>query len=344
MTAQPARQRPSPAATKPLIVCLLGPTAAGKSDLALALCHAWNGEIISADSAQVYRGMDIGTAKPDAATRRRVPHHLIDIRDPSEPYSAARFAADAARLLGEISARGRLPIVVGGSMFYFWALLNGLPVAPAAPVATRRRWEGKTSAELHRMLAAQDALSAARIHPNNRQRLLRALEIHQLTRQAPSSLPRSPAPAAAYRPLSMAVTMPRREQLHRRIDERAAQQLRDGLVREVERLRARGDLDPELPALRSVCYRQVWECLDGHADRATMESRIVAANRQLARRQLTWLRRWPDLHWLQREGAPSAECASTATLLERASALLRAQFPCGMGPVAMPSAATAHGC
>ena len=308
---------------KPLAVVLLGPTAAGKSALALALCRAWDGEIVSADSVQVYRGLDIGADKPDAGARRRAPHHLIDILDPSETYSAARFAVDASALLDAISARGRLPIVVGGSMFYCWTLLNGLPEAPPARAATRRRLARASSAALHRKLARLDSRSAERIHPNNRQRLLRALEIVELSGRTPSSLPRATRPASGHRLLALALTMPRREQLHRRIGERVARQLSAGLIAEVARLRARGDLRAELPALRSVCYRQVWEHLNGRWGRAEVAARIAAANRQLARRQLVWLRRWPGLRWLQREGDPT-EPASTPALLESAASALRA--------------------
>ncbi len=309
----------------PLAVCLLGPTAAGKSELALAMCRAWNGELISVDSAQIYRGMDIGTAKPDSAARRAVPHHLIDVCDPAERYSAARFVADALALVNEINERGRLPVLAGGSMFYFRALLAGLPRLPAATALQRRAlsasWHGQPSAALHRALAARDSRAAARIHPNNRHRLLRALEIHQLTGQAPSLLRPSSSPGRR-RWLCLSLTMPKREQLHQRIAARAGQQLAQGLVAEVSRLRERGDLNAEMPALRSVCYRQVWEYLDGDCDSATMHQRILAANRQLARRQLTWLRHWPGLRWLQREGEDAPE-PTLPELLARGAALLR---------------------
>jgi tRNA dimethylallyltransferase len=282
-------------------VLLMGPTASGKSQLALALCQQLPCEIISVDSAQVYRGMDIGTAKPDAATRARVPHHLIDLCDPAEAYSAARFCADAARTAAQVRARGRVPLLVGGTMLYFRALQQGLSELPPADAALREtlsREAGRIGwPALHARLARHDPATAARLHPNDAQRIQRALEI----------LERSGRPASRHAPPSgggldgpvvkLALNPSERRVLHQRIAARFTQMMRDGFVDEVANLRARGDLSPELPSMRAVGYRQLWAHLDGAWDLPTAVERGIAATRRLAKRQLTWLRAEAGLTW-----------------------------------------------
>ncbi len=280
----------------------MGPTASGKSGLALALCEQLPCEIVSVDSAQVYRGMDIGTAKPDAPARARVPHHLIDLCDPAQAYSAARFCADAARLVPEIRARGRMPLLVGGSMLYFRALQQGLSELPPASAdfraalaqeAARVGWPA-----LHARLAQRDPVTAARLHPNDGQRIQRALEIVDRS-GTPVSGHAPPAGGGLDGPLvKLALNPPQRSLLHARIAERFRQMMRDGFLEEVARLRARGDLTPDLPSMRAVGYRQLWAHLDGAYDLATAEERGIAATRQFAKRQLTWLRAEPAPTWL----------------------------------------------
>jgi tRNA dimethylallyltransferase len=284
------------------VVLLMGPTASGKSQLALALAEQLGGEIVSVDSAQVYRGMDIGTAKPGAATRARVPHHLLDLCDPVEAYSAARFCADARRAIAEIRARGRLPLLAGGTMLYFRSLQQGLSDLPPADAAFRESLAREAARSgwpaLHARLARHDPATAARLHPNDGQRIQRALEI----------LERSGTPASGHAPPSgggldgpvvkLALNPPERGELHARIAERFRQMMRDGFLEEVARLRARGDLSAGLPSMRAVGYRQLWAHLDGAFDLATAVARGTAATRQLAKRQLTWLRAEPGLAWL----------------------------------------------
>jgi tRNA dimethylallyltransferase len=275
-------------------VCLLGPTASGKSALALPLAEALDAEIVSVDSAQIYRGMDIGTAKPSPAERSRVTHHLIDIREPTERYSAANFAADARRLAAEIRARGRSVLLVGGTMLYFKALREGLDGLPSADPALRREIAQAAAREgwpaLHARLAERDPASAARIAPNDAQRIQRALEVCALTGQAMSALlgRRSAEPFDA---LWIALVPENRTLLHARIAARFDAMLQAGLVDELRALRARGRLDPDLPAMRCVGYRQAWQHLDGTLDARGLREKGIAATRQLAKRQLTWLRR-----------------------------------------------------
>jgi len=268
------------AARRPRALAIMGPTACGKTALALALRELLPVDIISVDSAQVYRGMDIGTAKPDAETLARAPHRLIDIRDPAEAYSAAAFVADAHREMDAIRATGRIPLLVGGTMLYFQALTAGIAELPAADPAVR--------AEL-------DA-AAARLHPNHSQRIQRALEIYRTTGQRPSRLlPRRARPVAADYELEFVALIPGdRALLHHRIERRFAAMVEAGLVDEVRALRARGDLHPGLPALRAAGYRQVWAHLAGECDAQTMIAGACAATRQLAKRQLTWLRGWRE--------------------------------------------------
>ena len=282
--------------TAPRWIGLAGPTASGKSAVALALAERVPIEIISVDSALIYRGMDIGTAKPSATERATVPHHLIDILDPREAYSAAQFAADATRLVDEINGRGRLPLLVGGTMLYFKILSDGLDALPAADPAVRAKLEAQAFARgwpaLHAELARVDPASAARLPPTDAQRIGRALEVFRISGRTLSSFhtaPRAAKPAAliALEPLS-------RPWLHERIAARFDAMLAQGLLGEVRGLRARGDLHAGLPSMRCVGYRQAWtaldEGLDGDALHAAVRERGIAATRQLAKRQLTWLR------------------------------------------------------
>ncbi|MBU6189455.1 MAG: tRNA (adenosine(37)-N6)-dimethylallyltransferase MiaA [Betaproteobacteria bacterium] len=280
-------------------VMLLGPTASGKSAVAMALAERFPVEIVSVDSAQVYRLLDIGTAKPSRAERARVPHHLIDIIDPEDSYSAARFAADAHRLVTEISARGRLPLLVGGTMLYAKALCEGLHALP--PASAELRAELDREAEqigwpaLHTRLAGVDPATAARLAPGDSQRIQRALEVYLLTGQPLShwiAQQRSDA-APPLEALRIALEPSDRSVLHARIETRFRAMLAAGLIDEVKQLRERPTLHPELPALRSVGYRQVWAWLDQPGPMETLANAGIAATRQLAKRQLTWLRSDP---------------------------------------------------
>ncbi|MDZ7653023.1 MAG: tRNA (adenosine(37)-N6)-dimethylallyltransferase MiaA [Burkholderiaceae bacterium] len=274
-------------------VLLLGPTACGKSALAMQLAREIPLEIVSIDSAQVYRGMDIGTAKPSAAERAEVPHHLLDLREPSEPYSAAEFVRDAVRVIGEINARGRLPLVVGGTMLYAKALREGLSSLPSADAEVRARIEARAQERgwpaLHAALARLDPATAARLPPNDSQRIQRALEVIELT-----GVPLSQLQSAPQKPplqLATIALLPEdRAELHRRIEQRFDAMLAAGFLDEVRALMARGDLDPDLPALRSVGYRQAWRHILGETTFDEFRSLGIAATRQLAKRQITWLR------------------------------------------------------
>ncbi|WP_456282289.1 tRNA (adenosine(37)-N6)-dimethylallyltransferase MiaA [Cupriavidus sp. JZ107] len=292
------------AASPAPIVCLLGPTASGKTAAALALAARAPIEIISMDSALVYREMDIGTAKPSAAELAAVPHHLIDIIDPADSYSAAQFVADTNALVESIRARGREPLIVGGTMLYYKALTQGLNDLPQADPQVRaeldRLAEERGWPALHAMLAQVDPVTAARLAPNDSQRIQRALEIHRLTGQPMSALLARQADARTFdgqpgsRFRAIALEPSDRAVLHARIEARFDAMLGGGLLDEVERLRSRGDLHPGLPSIRCVGYRQVWEYLDGLCDFATMRERGIAATRQLCKRQLTWLRSTPE--------------------------------------------------
>ncbi len=296
----------SPERTPPCLA-IAGPTASGKTAAALAIAARWPVEIISVDSALVYRGMDIGTAKPSAAERAAVPHHLIDTVDPVDSYSAAQFETDAQILIADIRARGRTPLLVGGTMLYLKALMEGLDDMPPADAAVRQRLEAEAAATgwpaMHQRLHAADPLTAQRLAPNDAQRIQRALEVFELSGRPLSdwhAAPRGPHhnPIAAGALLSLEPSD--RAWLHQRIALRFDQMLAAGLVDEVRRLRARGDLHAELPSMRCVGYRQVWEALDAHGDTlhgqalAECRDRGVFATRQLAKRQLTWLRSMPQ--------------------------------------------------
>jgi len=297
----------------PPAIFLMGPTASGKTDLALELARALPCELISVDSALVYRGMDIGTAKPSAQILGAYPHRLVDILDPVQSYSAAEFSADALAAMAEISAAGRIPLLVGGTMLYFKALRDGLADMPAADIQVRAALEQEVASEglsaLHRQLAMIDPESAARIHPNDPQRLIRALEVYRvsgLTMSEHRARQRSQkagdgAPEAGVLPYTVAqltIAPAQRSLLHQRIEQRFAQMIEQGFVAEVEALRSRGDLHLGLPSMRAVGYRQVWEYLDGQLAKDEMIQRGVIATRQLAKRQFTWLRSWGHTHWL----------------------------------------------
>ncbi len=284
-----------PIDTRPLAIFLMGPTASGKTALACELSERFALDLVSVDSALVYRGMDIGTAKPDAATLARYPHALIDIRDPGQPYSAADFCADALPVMRQISARGRVPLLVGGTGLYFRALQQGLSDLPEADPAIRARLSAEAGQTgwpaMHARLAQRDPLAAARIGPNDAQRLQRALEVIELTGRPLSELQRGGAVTHfPWRVLKLALLPPDRRALHERIARRFDTMLAAGFLDEVHALRARGDLHAELPAIRAVGYRQAWEYLDGLTDAAEFRDRVIFASRQLAKRQITWLR------------------------------------------------------
>jgi tRNA dimethylallyltransferase len=285
---------------------LAGPTASGKTAAALAIAARRPVEIVSVDSALVYRGMDVGTAKPSAAERAAVPHHLIDILDPSEAYSAARFVADATRLVAEIRARGALPLLVGGTMLYFKALIDGLDAMPPADPAVRATLEAEAAARgwpaLHAELARHDPATAARLAPNDAQRIQRALEVWRLTGQPLASFHSGRNAAATPRHRLVSLEPLERGWLHARIAERFDAMLAGGLLDEVRALRARGDLHADLPSMRCVGYRQAWQALDTQAEPAAalppaalaaVREQGIAATRQLAKRQITWLRAMP---------------------------------------------------
>lgn len=278
-------------------VLLLGPTASGKSTLALALARLRPLEIISIDSAQVYRGLDIGSAKPSAVDRARVPHHLLDLRDPAQPYSAAEFLQDATAAIREVRRRGKLPLVVGGTMMYARALRQGLAQLPSADASIRARLEQEAARHgwpaLHARLQAIDPATAQRLAPADRQRIGRALEVFERSGRPLSELLREPTQGVG--PLRTVALMPGdRAELHRRIEQRFDAMLQQGLVAEVRGLRARGDLHAQLPALRSVGYRQAWEHLELGTTQEQFRSAAIAATRQLAKRQITWLRSMTD--------------------------------------------------
>ncbi|MFC3683351.1 tRNA (adenosine(37)-N6)-dimethylallyltransferase MiaA [Hydrogenophaga luteola] len=313
-------------------IALAGPTASGKSAAALAIAQRWPVEIISVDSALVYRGMDIGTAKPSREEQAQVPHHLIDITDPLRAYSAAEFVRDAQRLIEEIRSRGRTPLLVGGTMLYFKALMQGLDDMPRADADVRARIEAAAAAHgwpaMHTELAKVDPTTAARLAPNDAQRIQRALEVFEVSGRPISAFQtgdrrtaNNPVPEGAFLSLEPAD----RGWLHERIAQRFDAMLAAGFVDEVRRLRARGDLHPDLPSMRCVGYRQTWEALDAAGDaplnaaqRAELRDRGIFATRQLAKRQITWLRSMPQRRVVACD-APDALAqvmVAVATLLE----------------------------
>ena len=292
----------------PPAIFLMGPTASGKTDLALALARVLPCELISVDSALVYRGMDIGTAKPDRATLDAFPHHLVDIRDPAEAYSAADFRRDALAAMADITARGRIPLLVGGTMLYYKALLEGLADMPGADAEVRAELEARAEREglaaLHAELQLVDPQSAARIHPNDPQRLVRALEVYRVSGTTMTQLRMQQSEAASqdgglpYTVAQLAIAPAQRQILHERIAQRFDLMLEQGFVAEVERLHRRGDLHGEMPSIRAVGYRQVWDHLEGRLSAVQMRERGIIATRQLAKRQFTWLRSWQNVQWL----------------------------------------------
>ncbi|MBL6968744.1 MAG: tRNA (adenosine(37)-N6)-dimethylallyltransferase MiaA [Gammaproteobacteria bacterium] len=296
------------------LVFLTGPTAAGKTDLAVELVENYPFEIISVDSALVYRGMDIGTAKPGSETLRRAPHRLIDIVDPAEPYSAARFRDDALQEIEEIRANGNIPLLVGGTMLYFRALQFGLSVLPESDRSVRLEIEkdikDKGIERIYKQLSDIDTVAAARINRNDPQRIIRALEVYRIS-GVPMSELQQQKKREGLNPdalLMVAISPDDRSLLHKRIEQRLSIMMESGFIEEVERLKRRRDLSLDTPSMRSVGYRQVWEYLDGVMDREEMLYRAVVATRQLAKRQLTWLRNWPtDIKWMEPGGNGMAE-------------------------------------
>lgn len=294
--------------TRPWAIFLMGPTAAGKTDTAIALHEQLGHELISVDSAMVYRGMDIGSAKPSATELARAPHRLIDLRDPTEPYSAADFRQDALNEMRQISAAGKVPLLVGGTMLYYKHLVEGVANMPAADPVIRERLAAQRQAEgleaLHQTLMDVDPISAQRIHPNDPQRLMRALEVYYASGRPMSELWKEQQPETfPWRVLSIALSPSDRSVLHARIEKRFTAMLSEGLIDEVAALKKRDDLHIDLPAMKSVGYRQVWEYLDGEYDYAALKERGVIATRQLAKRQLTWLRSWSNLAWIDSQQA-----------------------------------------
>ncbi len=307
--------------SKPTAVFLMGPTASGKTALSVQLAEALDAEIISVDSALVYRGMDIGTAKPTPAERGGIPHHLIDILDPSESFSTGQFRARALELITDIDARGKLPLLTGGTMLYFNALNHGLAQLPPADETVRAELNkeldriGKDA--MHHQLAEIDPESAARIHPNDPQRVQRALEVHRLTGRTLTELfSEAEEQSIPFRVIKLIIAPQDRKILHQIIAERFHRMLEKGFIEEVEKLFRRGDLSEKMPSIRAVGYRQVWSYLQGEYDHATMTEKAIVATRQLAKRQFTWLRR---------ETAAQVLISGDPKVLDRALAFI-AQF------------------
>ncbi|MBA5683735.1 tRNA (adenosine(37)-N6)-dimethylallyltransferase MiaA [Photobacterium damselae subsp. damselae] len=286
----------------PQAIFLMGPTASGKTDLAIRLRQELPVELISVDSALIYKGMDIGTAKPDAHELALAPHRLIDIRDPAQSYSAADFRADALKEMADIVAAGRIPLLVGGTMLYYKALLEGLSPLPAADPEIRAGIEQEAKEKgwqaLHEELVRIDPVSGARIHPNDPQRLSRALEVFRISGKTLTELTKTQGDALPYKVHQFAIAPKDRTVLHQRIELRFEKMMAAGFEQEVKTLYERGDLHPDLPSIRCVGYRQMWDYLDGHCDQDEAVFRGICATRQLAKRQITWLRSWKDLTWL----------------------------------------------
>ncbi|WP_277850246.1 tRNA (adenosine(37)-N6)-dimethylallyltransferase MiaA [Moellerella wisconsensis] len=290
---------------KPNAIFLMGPTASGKTALAIELRQRLPVDIISVDSALIYRGMDIGTAKPSAEELRLAPHRLIDILDPSQPYSAADFRRDALAAMAVITAEGRIPLLVGGTMLYFKALLEGLSPLPSADAEVRAKIEEIAQNDgweaIHQRLKQVDPVAAARIHPNDPQRLSRALEVYLISGQSLTELTQTAGEELPYNVFQFAIAPQDRKILHSRIEKRFHQMLNSAFEDEVRSLYDRGDLHVDLPAIRCVGYRQMWSYLAGEIDYDEMVFRGVCATRQLAKRQITWLRSWENVHWLDSE-------------------------------------------
>ncbi|MCA7013581.1 tRNA (adenosine(37)-N6)-dimethylallyltransferase MiaA [Dickeya dadantii] len=299
-------------AQHPPAIFIMGPTASGKTALAMALRERLPVELISVDSALIYRGMDIGTAKPSQEELARAPHRLLDILDPAEAYSAADFRLDALQAMAEITAAGRIPLLVGGTMLYFKALLEGLSPLPSADAQVRQEIEERARIEgweaLHRQLSVIDPVSAARIHPNDPQRLSRALEVFFVSGNTLTELTKTSGEALPYRVHQFAIAPATRELLHERIALRFRQMLESGFETEARALFARPDLNPALPSIRCVGYRQMWSYLSGEIDYDEMVYRGICATRQLAKRQMTWLRGWEEVCWLDSDRPVEALC------------------------------------
>jgi tRNA dimethylallyltransferase len=295
---EPAQALPRTPVERPIAV-LTGPTGTGKTDLALALAREFPLEIVSVDSAQVYRGLDIGSAKPSAAIRATVPHHLVDLVDPTANYSAGQFVRDAARVIADIETRGRIPLLVGGTMLYLRALIDGIAPLPPRSAALRADLDAQAAQHgwpaMHARLVALDRAAAARIHPNDAQRIQRALEVHASTGRPISTL-QAHTTAPLRRAFSVVALIPGdRARLHAALEQRFSQMMAAGLLEEVRGLYARGDLTDAHPAIRAVGYRQLWAHLAGSYPLDMAVSRALAATRQLAKRQMTWLRSMPNI-------------------------------------------------
>lgn len=289
----------------PLALFLMGPTASGKTELAIRLRQKYPVEIISVDSALIYKGMDIGTAKPNTEELALAPHRLIDILDPSEAYSAADFRQDALREMQEIASEGKIPLLVGGTMLYYKALLEGLSPLPAANPVIRQQIESQAQeqgwAALHAQLQQIDPISAARIHPNDPQRLSRALEVYQISGKTLTELTQTKGESIPFRVKQFAIAPMDRAELHRRIELRFEMMVKSGFEEEVKALYDRNDLHADLPSIRCVGYRQMWDYFDENSTLDEAIYRGICATRQLAKRQLTWLRSWDELTWLDSE-------------------------------------------
>jgi len=284
----------------------MGPTASGKSKLALQLAQKINGEIISVDSAIIYRGMNIGTAKPSKTEREKIPHYLIDIRDPKETYSAADFCHDAHATIKKILAKNKIPILVGGTMLYFKTLQFGLDEMPSADKNIREKISREAQKlgwpAMHKKLQKIDPIAAKKIHTNDSQRIQRALEVYELTGQPISALQKLDVKVSPeFNFINVAIKPKSREELHQRIAKRFKKMLAAGLIEEVQKLFDRDDLSLDLPSMRAVGYRQVWQYLADDYDYKTMIEKAIIATRQLAKRQLTWLKSWPNLHWVDQD-------------------------------------------
>ncbi|EPF9309800.1 tRNA (adenosine(37)-N6)-dimethylallyltransferase MiaA [Vibrio vulnificus] len=308
----------------PLALFLMGPTASGKTELAIRLRQRYPVELISVDSALIYKGMDIGTAKPDEREQQLAPHRLIDILEPTEAYSAADFRRDALEAMNEIVAQGKIPLLVGGTMLYFKALLEGLSPLPAANAEIRQQIEQEALTKgwsvLHDELQEIDPVSAARIHPNDPQRLSRALEVYRISGKTLTELTETKGESLPFRVKQFAIAPKERAELHRRIELRFDKMMEAGFEQEMRALYTRKDLHPDLPSIRCVGYRQMWDYLDGNCTLDDAIYRGICATRQLAKRQITWLRSWDNLTWLDSENIEqSLETLSEAIASDRDS-------------------------